>query len=424
MSGQNKRILPPSASTTAALIPISQSAAYGGSIDRSSPNEALIDQLVGGLIQTQQPPAQDSSFFNHNADFAANSRTYSIDDEEIDEPPVPIPSTWRQQQPVAEPNWYVEQLRASAYGFAIGLFVVIPAVMLLTGQTERIPSWQAVISYAKATGSQLGLDTLTASSPAPAPTTKENQKIVAAAPVSVAAAPVSVAAAPVEKTEPDADLRPVTQPVAASIAPKLATPNLAPLTAAPAKSPTVAVVQVQPVAIEKPAATEAGSEASTTSALTASETQIAAVDPNSVLPQPSPLTAKPAVESAPAVVAPKARPPAERPQQRPAAVAAVEPGPRPSPVTVPAKSPNSIAIAHEKIKGGEMDEARIMLARLASQGNSNAVFALAETFDPNVLAAWGTHGEEANSEKAKMFYSMALSQGVSRAEMRIKALQP
>ena len=417
MSGQNKRILPPSASTTAALIPISQisQSAYGGGVDRSGPNDALIDQLVGGLIQTQQPPAQDSGSFNHNTDFAANSRTYSIDDEEIDEPPVPIPSTWRQQQPAAEPNWYVEQLRASAYGFAIGLFVVIPAVMLLTGQTERIPSWQSVISYAQATGSQLGLDTLAASTTAPA--TKDKPQIAAAP-------PVAVASAPVDKVEPEATLTPEKQPVAASIAPKLASPNLPSLTAAPEKSPTVAVVQVQPVVIEKPTTTEAGSEASASPTLTTSEIQIAAVDPKAVVPQPTPLTAKPAVESAPAVAAPKARPPAEPPQQRPAAVAAVEPGARPSPVTAPAKLPNTIAMAHEKIKVGEMDEARIMLARLASQGDSNAVFALAETFDPNVLAAWGTHGAEANSEKAKMFYSMALSQGVSRAEMRIKALQP
>ena len=276
MSGQNKRILPPSASTTAALIPISQSA-YAGGLDRASPNDALIDQLVGGLSQPPQQPAQDSSFFNHNNDFGANSRTYSIDDEEIDEPPVPIPSTWRQQQPVAEPNWYVEQLRASAYGFAIGLFVVIPAVMLLTGQTERIPSWQAVMSYAKATGSQLGLDTLAVATPAPA--TKEDRQVDAAAPVSVAAAPVAT-------REPSTPIAPADkQPVAASIAPKLASPSLAPITAAPEKSATVAVVQVQPTTVEKPAAIEAGSEASATSALTAGETQIAAVNPKPLSPQ-------------------------------------------------------------------------------------------------------------------------------------------
>ncbi len=82
-----------------------------------------------------------------------------------------------------------------------------------------------------------------------------------------------------------------------------------------------------------------------------------------------------------------------------------------------------MAAASRKIEEGDMGAARVMLARLASKGNSEAIFRLAETFDPNFLAANRAHGEEPNTEKARMFYSMALSQGVTKAKARIEALQ-
>lgn len=492
MSGQGKRVLPPSATTTAALIPISHSAyANGGALDRSRPNDDLIDQLVGGLIQDQQPAAEDhnANFFKHGSDFGANTRTYSIDDEEIDEPPVPIPSTWRHQDPTPEPNWYIEQLRASVFGFGIGLFVVVPAVMLLTGQAERIPSWQSIMNYAEENGSKIGLEKLASTSTVPsadkAPALASKAPASAApaseAPAFVApssAAPASEAPA-YNSTEyttsavvTDANVNrtaPAGAKVAAAGAPTSVEPqqgavsgdepNVAPTEGGDDKIASVTVFEVkppeatkpavvetkpeideppaaipQPAETDKPAAAPASGAAEATNAgpLTG-ETTTAAVDPKPTPDQPSPAIANPAPEAAPAaaapeaapaVAAPEARPPSAAPQERPSAVATAEPNARPDPAATPTKDLSSISIAYEKIKGGDVDGGRVMLARLASKGSSEAVFALAETFDPNVLAAWGTLGAESNSEKARMFYSMALAQGISRAEQRLKALQP
>ena len=155
MSSSSKRVLP--TSSTAALVPLSESAFNDRAQGRSNPNDELIDQLVGGLMRADHPGDGSSRFSNRNTDFGANERTYSIDDEEVDEPPVPIPSTWRNPPNHAEPNWFVEQARASAYGFAVGLFVVIPAVLLLTGQAERLPTWQALVSYAQTSGNEASI---------------------------------------------------------------------------------------------------------------------------------------------------------------------------------------------------------------------------------------------------------------------------
>ena len=65
----------------------------------------------------------------------------------------------------------------------------------------------------------------------------------------------------------------------------------------------------------------------------------------------------------------------------------------------------------------------MLLAKLASKGDGPAIFALAESFDPNVLAAWGTEGVNADPAKAKMFYNMALDMGIAGAETRLDALQ-
>ena len=155
MSSSSNRVLP--TSSTAALVPLSESAFNDRAHGRSNPNDELIDQLVGGLMRADHSGDESSRFSNQNTDFGASERTYSIDDEEIDEPPVPIPSTWRDPPNHAEPNWFVEQARASAYGFAVGLFVVIPAVLLLTGQAERLPTWQALVSYAQTSGNEASI---------------------------------------------------------------------------------------------------------------------------------------------------------------------------------------------------------------------------------------------------------------------------
>ena len=470
MSSSEKRILP--TSSTAALVPISEVSFNERTYSRSNPNDELIDQLVGGLIQADHPAGDASRFSGQYNDFGANERTYSIDDEEIDEPPVPIPSTWRQPQNHQEPNWFVEQARASAYGFAVGLFVVIPAVMLLTGQAERLPSWQALVSYAQVTDSGTGIADQSGYGevaptqpvkPAGTPSETTAQSSVETATQTQATAVTTPAAqnevaptptAPPETTISAATETPATdspkteslsEPAAATVAPERAektaaapTENTAQQPAAnetqtdvaaaaaardepPPAAPKATIVAVAPIVtteptVETPTTTETATAPATTTPTASDETPV-----QTPVQTPAPVTAAPPSTQPEAANSPES---ANEPtsETKTTAVAPTEQSSTEQAGRV-AANPVTLEKARETIKAGDMDGARVMLARLASQGNSDAIFALAETFDPNVLAAWGTQGEEADSEKARMFYSMALAQGVDRAATRLQALQ-
>ncbi len=75
------------------------------------------------------------------------------------------------------------------------------------------------------------------------------------------------------------------------------------------------------------------------------------------------------------------------------------------------------------IARGEVRQARDELAQAASDGRLIARFALAETFDPNVLAAWGLRENNiADPAIARTLYRQALEAGDHRAEARLAAL--
>jgi TPR repeat protein len=71
---------------------------------------------------------------------------------------------------------------------------------------------------------------------------------------------------------------------------------------------------------------------------------------------------------------------------------------------------------------GNVGAARIVLERAAEAGSASALFALAETYDPAVLSAWGTVGTRADVAKARELYGKALAGGVHEAQDRLKAL--
>ena len=71
---------------------------------------------------------------------------------------------------------------------------------------------------------------------------------------------------------------------------------------------------------------------------------------------------------------------------------------------------------------GDVPAARTVLAQAASEGSTAAAFALAETFDPNMLAAWGSRDPLADVVLARRFYNQALTSGDARAGRRIQAL--
>jgi len=118
---------------------------------------------------------------------------------------------------------------------------------------------------------------------------------------------------------------------------------------------------------------------------------------------------------------------------------AVEP-PRPAPVVEPAPVPvpvpvarvtepprlraeDLLAQAERRINSGDITGAREFLMANESVAPGVMTFALAETFDPNMLAAWGTRGVSADVMRAKSLYQRARNLGETRAQMRLEQLR-
>ncbi len=94
----------------------------------------------------------------------------------------------------------------------------------------------------------------------------------------------------------------------------------------------------------------------------------------------------------------------------------------PEPVAAEAGHP-LVAHARLMIESGDIASARAILSDAGLAGRAEAQFVLAETFDPNVLAAWGTRGIAADVEKARAHYQVALGLGQTTARERLKGLQ-
>lgn len=156
-----------------------------------------------------------------------------------------------------------------------------------------------------------------------------------------------------------------------------------PVEQTPIKTAEVKPVKVQVRPVERPERTETASQYST-----------AAVNPG-VQAEPQ----RPLVERTPiAIPVPRAEPPRPR----------IE---------------DLLAQAERRIENGDIPGARELLVAVEGSAPGPAAFALAETYDPNMLAAWGTRGVAADVAKAKALYIRALDLGVSRAQMRLEQLR-
>jgi hypothetical protein len=72
---------------------------------------------------------------------------------------------------------------------------------------------------------------------------------------------------------------------------------------------------------------------------------------------------------------------------------------------------------------GDIGAARVVLERATDFGSAAALFALAETFDPAVLSAWGTVGTQGDAARAGDLYAKALAGGVAAAKDRLATLR-
>ena len=80
--------------------------------------------------------------------------------------------------------------------------------------------------------------------------------------------------------------------------------------------------------------------------------------------------------------------------------------------------------ARALIRQGDIGAARIVLDRAVETGSALALYALAETYDPAVLSAWGTFGTQGDAVTARELYTKALAGGVQIARDRLNALRP
>lgn len=82
-----------------------------------------------------------------------------------------------------------------------------------------------------------------------------------------------------------------------------------------------------------------------------------------------------------------------------------------------------LAVAERFVATGDVLAARAMLSARAAAGEARAQFALAETYDPNMLSFWNAHDIEANVSYARLLYETARRNGLPEAQARLDALR-
>jgi hypothetical protein len=75
------------------------------------------------------------------------------------------------------------------------------------------------------------------------------------------------------------------------------------------------------------------------------------------------------------------------------------------------------------LEQGDIGAARIVLEHVAGTGNAQALFALAETYDPLTLPNFGTYGTRGDATKARDLYAQAEAGGIKEAKARFEALR-
>jgi hypothetical protein len=108
--------------------------------------------------------------------------------------------------------------------------------------------------------------------------------------------------------------------------------------------------------------------------------------------------------------------------------------PEVAPITLPGASPPPAAPitsdvapmikrARGHIERGDIAGARLLLERASAGNDPSALMALAETYDPNMLAKWGARGLKADAGKARTLYQRAAESGVAEARARVLAVR-
>lgn len=259
----------------------------------------LVDELAQAMNMARDslerpPPASMSAAATP---LPAMPPPRSLFDDEEDDAAMPIPSTWREQPEPPKKGSLRDQVRAASLGFATGLAVIVPVVLLLTGRLDSL-SLDSLFGQSGTTGSQLA----------------QSSAVPAQMPVQVQQRVVSTT---------------------------LVTPAQEP----PRAAPTIIETAAPPVAAKEPAVEEP--EVSWTSA---------------------------------------------------------------------------VAEGKKRILAGDIAGGREVLEPAVAANEPEAIMALAETYDPNMLAAWGVRDVAADVQLARELYQKALGAGVESARGRLGGL--
>ena len=106
---------------------------------------------------------------------------------------------------------------------------------------------------------------------------------------------------------------------------------------------------------------------------------------------------------------------------------ASEQNPRPRTSAAPPQANASeagglLARAKALVVQGNILAARGVLEPAAETGSAQTIFALAETYDPNVLATWRTRGTRGDATRARDLYARAYEGGIKAAKDRSNSL--
>jgi hypothetical protein len=82
-----------------------------------------------------------------------------------------------------------------------------------------------------------------------------------------------------------------------------------------------------------------------------------------------------------------------------------------------------LAVAERFVANGDVLAARAMLQERAGSGEPRALFALAETYDPHMLASWAAKDAEASITYARFLYEAARRGGMAESQTRLEALK-
>lgn len=286
------------------------------------PNAAPpLPQAIGSRAAPGHDPRSPHAAPTGREAFIPAARPYN---DFVDDEMPPIPSTWRTDNQQKKPSRGRQVLMAGA-GFASGLVLVVPLVLLLTGRLGTGPSLPDTVAKISAPASP----------------------VTAAAPILAVPEPVSAPAEPHQ--------------TAATLSPR-------------------------------------------------------SVRTETVLPEPAPHSGAEPAQPEPAKPLAAVEEPAPPPLQsfserRPAPTAAADP------------VPELLTMGAGLVANGDIAAAREVYGRAAATGAPSAIMALAETFDPNMLAAWGARGDiKADTGTARMLYGKALEAGIDKARARLEAL--